>query len=127
MACMQVPGVLTMNARLEVMHACSDRGWQKAEKVSFGGCFSQIVVAVVVTLLVNWAHFMDWAHSNGRDLVLAAEGIAGREHRCHSLLLHPACQGHASWGRVYGSLHVGLGPTGALPACTLVGEAPLST
>lgn len=41
----------------------------------------QIVIAVLVTLLVNWASFMEWATSSGRDMAAAAEGIAGRELR----------------------------------------------
>ncbi len=44
----------------------------------------QVLIAVSVTLLVNWAHFMDWALANGHEMAWAAEGIAGRGHRCGS-------------------------------------------
>ena len=46
------------------------------------GFVLQVLIAVSVTLLVNWAHFMDWALSNGHEMALAAEAIAGRGHRC---------------------------------------------
>ena len=42
----------------------------------------QILIAVVVTLWINWAHFMTWASSNGQEMMLAAQGLAGREDRC---------------------------------------------
>ena len=42
----------------------------------------QILIAVVVTLWINWAHFMNWASSNGQEMMLAAQGLAGREDRC---------------------------------------------
>ena len=42
----------------------------------------QILIAVIVTLWINWAHFMNWASSNGQEMMLAAQGLAGREDRC---------------------------------------------
>jgi len=41
----------------------------------------QIVVAIIVTLWINWAHFMDWATASGHDIMLAAEGMSGTELR----------------------------------------------
>ena len=58
----------------------------------------QILIAVIVTLWINWAHFMNWASSNGPEMMLAAQGLAGREDRCtmqssefklHLLCKHP--------------------------------------
>ncbi len=42
----------------------------------------QILIAVIVTLWINWAHFMSWASVGGHEMMLAAQGLAGREHRC---------------------------------------------
>jgi hypothetical protein len=39
----------------------------------------QIVIGVIVTLWVNWAQFMDWATASGAEMMLAAEGLSGRE------------------------------------------------
>ncbi|CAK0786300.1 hypothetical protein CVIRNUC_009513 [Coccomyxa viridis] len=39
----------------------------------------EILIAVIVTLWINWAHFMTWASSNGQEMMLAAQGLAGRE------------------------------------------------
>ena len=41
----------------------------------------QILIAVIVTLWINWAHFMSWASVGGHEMMLAAQGLAGREHR----------------------------------------------
>ena len=41
----------------------------------------QVLIAVSVTVLVNWAHFMDWALANGHEMASAAEAIAGRGQR----------------------------------------------
>lgn len=41
----------------------------------------QILIAVIVTLWINWAHFMSWASAGSHEMMLAAQGLAGREHR----------------------------------------------
>ncbi|BDA49243.1 hypothetical protein COCOBI_13-3540 [Coccomyxa sp. Obi] len=43
--------------------------------------FLEILIAVIVTLWVNWAHFMDWATANGAEMMLAAEGLSGQDPR----------------------------------------------
>ncbi|CAL8464119.1 g3654 [Coccomyxa elongata] len=43
--------------------------------------FLEILIAVIVTLWVNWAHFMDWATANGAEMALAAEGLSGQDPR----------------------------------------------
>lgn len=48
----------------------------------------QILIAVIVTLWINWAHFMTWASSSSQEMMLAAQGLAGREHRYHLFRLH---------------------------------------
>ncbi|KAK9918186.1 hypothetical protein WJX75_002098 [Coccomyxa subellipsoidea] len=55
----------------------------------FSGCITvilavcililEIVIGVIVTLWVNWAQFMDWATASGAEMMLAAEGLSGRE------------------------------------------------
>jgi hypothetical protein len=70
-----------------------------------------------VTLLVNWAHFMDWAHSNGRDLVLAAEGIAGREHRYYLPPTHTLRRPDAPAAARHESMHLNMDPPDP-SACT---------
>ena len=43
---------------------------------------AQILIAVIVTLWINWAHFMSWASANSHEMMLATQGLAGREDRC---------------------------------------------
>ncbi|CAL5226805.1 g9666 [Coccomyxa viridis] len=40
----------------------------------------EILIAVIVTLWINWAHFMSWASAGSHEMMLAAQGLAGREH-----------------------------------------------
>jgi hypothetical protein len=57
----------------------------------------QILIAVVVTLWINWTHFTEWANANANELMLATEGMAQREHRSSLILAamyfaqHRAC------------------------------------
>ena len=60
---------------------------------------TQICIACIVTLWINWAHFMSWASAGTMEMMAAAQGMAGREDRWgpplhkHALLCVQMCTG----------------------------------
>ena len=59
---------------------------------------TQICIACIVTLWINWAHFMSWASAGTMEMMAAAQGMAGREDRWGAPCMNMDCSVHRSPG-----------------------------